>query len=95
MTIKEWLEKLATSTESTEEDGASMQNFLRQYGFPSAVVTCGIVYLEGHGTYEAPPSSIHSIARMLLKILVEKAGGEDEKEAEGENTPRNARRTRS
>ena len=37
--------------------------------FPRAKVTCGIVYLEGRGTLEAPPASIHQIARMILDAI--------------------------
>ena len=66
-TVKEWLEELASSTSSSDTDSAKMQNLLHRCGFPMAVVTCGIVYLEGKGTREAPPTSLPSIARMILK----------------------------
>lgn len=66
-TVKEWLEGLAASDTSEEKDGRMMQNMLRKVGFGSAVVACGIVYTEGHGTIEAPPISIHSMAKMMLK----------------------------
>jgi len=67
MTIKEWLEALATSDISEEEDSTMMANLLHRVGFPSSVVVAGIVYLEGKGTLEAPPVSIHSVAKTLLK----------------------------
>jgi hypothetical protein len=67
MTVKEWLTNLSESTQSTEKDSTMMQNMLHKVGFPNAIVTCGIVYLEGHGTIDAPPTSLHSIATMLLK----------------------------
>jgi len=70
-TIADWLKELSETTESKEEDGLMMQTYLRRSGFPAAVVTCGIVYLEGHGTMEAPPTSIHSVAKMLLKVFAE------------------------
>lgn len=66
-TVKEWLHDLADSQESTEKDSAIMQKLLHRAGFTAAVCTCGIVYLDGHGTMEAPPTSIHAIARMLVK----------------------------
>jgi len=67
MKVKEWLEKLSSTTQSEEQDSAMMRNLLHRCGFPLAVVVYGIVYLEGHGTMDAPPTSIHSIAKMLLK----------------------------
>jgi hypothetical protein len=68
-TVKEWLQDLATTNQSTELDSAKMQNVLRKVGFPNAVVVMGIVYLEGHGTMEAPPASLHTVAKMLVKEL--------------------------
>lgn len=65
-TVKEWLHGLADSQESTEKDSSMMQNLLHRVGFSAAVCTYGIVYLEGHGTMEAPPTSIHAIAKMLV-----------------------------
>ena len=66
-TVGQWLEGLATSNTSQEIDSAKMSNLLHRVGFANAVVTCGIVYLEGKGTLEAPPMSIHSIAKMLVE----------------------------
>lgn len=43
-----------------------MQIILRRIGFPKAIVVLGIVYLEGKGTIEAPPTIIHTIAKMIL-----------------------------
>ena len=63
MTVKEYLEELATSNTSTEYDERMMQNLTRKCGFPNSVVTCGIVYLEGKGQ----PIDIHIIAREILK----------------------------
>jgi hypothetical protein len=68
-TVQEWLQDLSTSNTSTEQDSAKMQAVLRKVGFPSAVVVMGIVYLEGKGTMDCPPTSIHSIAKMLVKEL--------------------------
>lgn len=65
-TVKERLESLAHTDTSTDADSSWMQNFLRHVGFQKAVVTCGIVYLDGQGTLEAPPTDIHSIAQMIL-----------------------------
>ena len=68
-TVKEWLEEMAGSTVSVEQDSTKMQNLLHRAGFPHAVVVCGIVYLEGKGTIDAPPTSIHSVAQMLVKLV--------------------------
>ena len=67
MTVKQWLSDLTNRNESSEKDSAMMQNLLHRVGFGSARVVCGIVYLEGQGTLEAPPTDIHSTAKMLLK----------------------------
>ena len=67
-TIGDWLVQLANSTESTEDDSARMQNLLHRIDFPKAVVVCGIVYTDGHGTLESPPTSIHSMAKMIVKV---------------------------
>ena len=66
-TVGQWLEDLAARTTSDESDGRKMANLLHRVGFSQAVVTCGIVYLDGKGTIEAPPTDMHSIARMLVK----------------------------
>ena len=65
----EFLEKMASSTGSTDEDCAIMQELLHRCTFHKAVVTCGIVYLEGVGTLSCPPTSIHTVAEMLLRAL--------------------------
>ncbi len=65
-TIKEWLEELSGGNTSTELDDTKMQNFLHHIGESKAICTCGIVYLEGRGTIEAPPTPIQSIAKMML-----------------------------
>ena len=66
-TVKEWLDNLAATNTSTDEDSTKMQNLLHKVGFPHAVVVLGIVYLEGKGTIDAPPCSLHSMADMLVK----------------------------
>ena len=66
-TVGQWLEELARSNTSNEHDEREMTNILHRFGFPAAVVTCGIVYLEGKGTMDAPPAPIQSIAGMLVK----------------------------
>ena len=66
MTIKEWLQELANTDTSTEYDARMMQNLTRKCGFPKCIVTCGIVYLEGKGTIDAPPMSIHALAKTIL-----------------------------
>jgi len=66
-TIKDVLERLATTNSSSDKDSQIVQYVLRKIGFSEAVVTTGIVYLEGHGTIENPPSDIHTYAKVLLK----------------------------
>ena len=68
-TVQQWLEVLATGTESTEDDSARMQNLLHRIDFPKAVVVCGIVYTDGHGTMKSPPTSIHSMAKMIVDVF--------------------------
>jgi hypothetical protein len=81
-TVGEMLKRLAESDTSTDEDSQKMQNLLRYAGFPKAVVVVGIVYLEGQGTMEAPPTSIHSVAKMLMKG----AEGKESEEKDWEET---------
>ena len=57
-----WLDRLANSTSSSEEDSRIMQGLLRKMNFSRAVVTVGVVYLEGRGY----PRSIHSVAKEML-----------------------------
>lgn len=64
MTIKEWLQGLANSNQSTDEDSSKMENLLHRVGFPKARVVVGAVYIEGKGR----PTDIHSTAKTLLKI---------------------------
>jgi len=66
-TVREWLEGVANTDTSMEEDSVKMENLLHRLNFPAARVVVGIVYLDGKGTLEAPPTSIHSIAEMLLR----------------------------
>ena len=68
-TIREWLTELSGTTQSSESDSKIMENLLRKINFPKAIVTMGIVYLEGKGTIDAPPTDIHSMAKMLLKSV--------------------------
>lgn len=65
-TVGEWLERLANINQSTDSDSQKMQNLLRRVGFLSARVVVGIVYLDGMGTIDAPPTDIHTIAKMLV-----------------------------
>ena len=70
-TVKDRLEDLASKHESSEEDSSRMQNLLHRIDFPKAIVVCGIVYTEGHGTLESPPTSIHRMAKMIAKVFKE------------------------
>lgn len=69
-TGQEYLESLSNSISSTDDDALKIQNLMKNLGFPNCVVTCGIVYLDGKGTMENPPRSIHSIAKMILEIAM-------------------------
>lgn len=60
------IERLAKTNTSDRRDALIIQCVLRKAGFPNAIVVSGIVYLEGRGTLNAPPTSIHSIAKMLV-----------------------------
>ena len=62
-TVKQWLHDLANTDTSNVYDERMMQVITRKCGFPNSVVTCGIVYLEGHGN----PIDIHTTAREILK----------------------------
>jgi hypothetical protein len=61
-TVKEWLEDVAKTNQSSESDSRKMQNLLHRVGFNKAVVVYGIVYPEGKGR----PVSIHSMAKEIL-----------------------------
>jgi len=63
MKISEWLEQLAASDTSTEDDWGMMQTYLRRSGMPKAVVTYGVVYPEGYG----PPLSINKMAEVIME----------------------------
>ncbi len=65
-TVLQWLEGLAESSESSERDSRMMENVLHRVGWPAARVVIGVVYLDGRGTLENRPMSIHSVAKMLL-----------------------------
>lgn len=68
MTVKEWLEQLANSNQSNQEDDAEMGRLLPRVGFPKAKCTCGCIYPEGYGQ----PVSIQSMAKVILNAT--KAG---------------------
>lgn len=69
VTIREYIEKMANANQTTDNDGQTFQGILRKLGFPNAIVTCGIVYLEGRGTIDAPPAAIPTIAKGILKAI--------------------------
>ena len=76
MSWKEWLKTIREADTSTEEDSRLMQTLLRQLGYPHARVVSGIVYAEGKGTIDSPPTSIHTWARVILEIYKDKMGHE-------------------
>ena len=65
----DFLSELSNSNSSDQEQNAIMQILLRRLDFHRAIVVYGIVYLEGKGTIGSPPTSINSVAKMVLKIL--------------------------
>ena len=68
-TVLEVIKELSEKNTSDENDSMVIQYILRKIGYSNAIVTCGIVYLEGHGTINSPPSDINSMAKTLLKML--------------------------
>jgi hypothetical protein len=68
-TIKECLERIAKNEIVKETDEVFIRNVLYNLGFNKAVIVCGIVYLEGHGTIKAPPTSIQQIAQSILRMI--------------------------
>jgi len=71
-TILQRIEKIANSYSSSEEDAKFISHTLHLLGLKQAVVVGGIVYMEGRGTLDSPPSSIHSVARIILRLIKEK-----------------------
>ena len=65
MTIADWIEQLAASDTSTEDDWGLMQTYLRMstMNMPKAVVTYGVVYPEGYGM----PLSINKMAEVIME----------------------------
>ncbi len=62
----EILKELEAKESTSESDGKKMQMILNRIGFNKAIVTCGVVYLDGKGTLNNPPTSIQSMAKMIL-----------------------------
>ena len=75
MTIGEWIENLAASNTSTEEDGAMLQTVLRQItNYKRAAVVYGVVYLEGQGTLRNRSQSIQAVAKGLSNAFKVEGG---------------------
>ena len=69
-TLKDVLIRLAKENTSTGIDCDIISNLLRNtLDYKACFITSGIVYLDGRGTIQNPPQSIHSIARMICKVL--------------------------
>ena len=64
-----FLSELSNSNTSNQRDNTIMQRLLRRLDFDRAIVLYGVVYLEGRGTVGSPPTSINSVARMVLKMV--------------------------
>jgi len=71
-TIKAYIERLSKSKTTTADDDKKFQVVCRLMGFENAVVTCGVVYLDGQGTIQNPPRSIQQVASSMLIIIEEK-----------------------
>lgn len=69
-TIGQILERVSVAQSTTDEDERTMTLILRRCGWPRALVACGIVYLEGKGTRDAPPCDIPTMARLLLAAAI-------------------------
>jgi len=67
--VIDFLSELSNSNTSNQEQNAIMEILLRRLDFNNAIVLYGVVYLEGRGTRTAPPTSINSVARMVLKLV--------------------------
>ena len=70
-TIKDYLTDLSNSETTTETDDARILNLLHGFGFNKAVVVAGIVYIDGKGTIQNPPTSIQNICKTILKVYGE------------------------
>jgi len=70
-TTAEYIVKLSKSKITNESDDKKFQIILRNLDYDNAVVTSGIVYLEGHGTTENPPRSIQQVAGILANSFSE------------------------
>lgn len=68
-TYGEIVQRLSDTNTSNRADNTHMQAMLKKLGFPNAIVTSGIVYMEGRGTLESPPLSINSVACYILETL--------------------------
>jgi hypothetical protein len=68
-TIKEQLQNISNSNTSSLDDEKFIKIVLNRLGFNNAIVTYGIVYIEGIGTLKNPPTSINAIAKSILNAL--------------------------
>ena len=68
-TYSDFLHRLANSNKSSETDSRIMESFLKKIGLFNARVVSGIVYVEGHGTIDTPPTDIHNFAKLILNLL--------------------------
>lgn len=64
-TLKEFIIRMAEAKQSNSTDSIIMQTILRKIGFPTAIVVSGIAYLECRGIIQAPPISIHALAKQI------------------------------
>ena len=65
---KEYLRKLSKGNSTTSEDDEKMQRILRAFGATNAVVTMGIVYMNGSGR----PISIQQAAKEIMAVADKK-----------------------
>ena len=68
-TVRERIQNIADSAESSQSDWDIMEILLHRTGFPKARVTYGIVYVEDVGNCR--PIDIHTCARIVLESINE------------------------
>jgi hypothetical protein len=63
------IKRLATTNTSTKRDEIVIEYVLKELGYANARVVSGIVYLDGRGTLQNPPTSIHAVAKALMPLV--------------------------
>ena len=69
-TIHRLIKDVANSKTTTTEEGDIIAYLFRKIGFPNAMVTCGILYINPPND---PPVSVQCGANTLLKTIEQQA----------------------